>query len=93
MRHFRPFVSNFKKCRLEAADDVMFGVAEQQTGVDVRAKFGDSPLNSGRIIRFFVPATPVLRTFMQYLIAFCRRPEQAGDVISGIFVRSLVPDR
>ena len=31
-----------------------------------------------------LPTAPVLRTFVQYLIAFCGRPEAAGDVISGV---------
>ena len=30
-----------------------------------------------------MPAEPVLRTFVQYLIAICSRPETASDVISG----------
>ena len=30
-----------------------------------------------------VLAAPVLRTFVQYLIAFCSRPKGPGDVISG----------
>ena len=29
---------------------------------------------------------PVLRTFVRYLIAFCSRPEEASDVISGVVV-------
>ena len=32
------------------------------------------------------PAGPVLRTVVQYLIAFCSRLEAASDVISGTFV-------
>ena len=36
---------------------------------------------------------PVLRTFVQYLIAFCSRPETASDVISGRFVGSIVPNK
>ena len=31
-------------------------------------------------------ATPVLRTFVQYLIAFCSPPEAASEVISGVVV-------
>ena len=34
-----------------------------------------------------MPATPVLRTFMQYSIAICSRPETVSDVISGIYIR------
>ena len=40
-----------------------------------------------------VPAAPVLRTFVQYLIAFCSQPEAAGDVIFGRVVRVVVPDK
>ena len=32
-------------------------------------------------------AAPVLRTFVQYLIAFCSRPETASDFISGKYVK------
>ena len=31
-----------------------------------------------------LPAGTVLRNFVEYLIAFCSRPETAGDVISGV---------
>ena len=40
-----------------------------------------------------LPVAPVLRTFVQYLIVFCGRPEAASDVISGKFVRPSVPDK
>ena len=40
-----------------------------------------------------MPATPVLRTFVQYLIASSSRPEIASDVISGKFVGPVVPDK
>ena len=39
------------------------------------------------------PAEPVLRTFVQNLIAFCSNMETASDVISGNFVGSIVPDK
>ena len=38
-------------------------------------------------------AAPALRTFVQYLIAFCSQPEAATDVISGNFVWPIVPDK
>ena len=53
-------------------------------------KIDDSTLNSGRIIGLFL-AAPVLRTFVQYLAAFCSPPETASDVISAWFVRLTVP--
>ena len=34
-----------------------------------------------------------LRTFMQYMIAFCSRPEAASDIISSKFVRPIVPEK
>ena len=40
-----------------------------------------------------LPATLVLRTFVQYLTTFCSRKEAASGVISGIFVGPLVPDK
>ena len=39
-----------------------------------------------------LPAASVLRTFVQYLIAFVSTLEAASDVISGKFVRPIVPD-
>ena len=47
-------------------------------------------LNSGRIIRLFAG---VLRTFLQYLTAFCSRPEAVSDVIYGRFPGMDVPDK
>ena len=41
---------NFDKCPSEVAGDVISGVAVDYVGVDVRATFGDSGLNSVRII-------------------------------------------
>ena len=38
-------------------------------------------------------AAPVLRTFVQYLIAFCSRPKTAGDVVSRQFVKLIVADK
>ena len=54
---------------------------------DVRPKRDDSTLNSGRVTRLLA-AAPVLRTFVQYFIAFCNRPESAG-----MFVRPIAPDK
>ena len=65
--------------------DVISGVALNYFGIDVQfvhAKFRDSRFSSGRIIRLWL-AGPVLHTFVQYLIAFCSRPETPSDVISG----------
>ena len=36
---------------------------------------------------------PVLRTVVQYLIAFCSRQEPASDIISGRFVRLAILDK
>ena len=41
---------NFDKCRPEVAGDVISGVAVDYVGIDVRATFGESGLNSGRTI-------------------------------------------
>ena len=40
-----------------------------------------------------LPIAPALRTFVRYLIAFCSRQEAASDVVSGPFVRPIVPDK
>ena len=40
-----------------------------------------------------LPAAPNLRTFVQYLIAFCSQHETASDVISGKFVKPIVPEK
>ena len=60
--------------------------------MDVRVKFGDSMLNSADFFNA-LPAAPVLRTFVQYLIAFFGRPEAAIDVICGAFVGQIVFDK
>ena len=41
---------NFDKCQSEVAGDVISGVAVDYVGMDVRSTFGESELNSGRII-------------------------------------------
>ena len=41
--------SNFDKCRSEEADDVIYSVAVDYVSTDVRAIFGESGLNSGRM--------------------------------------------
>ena len=71
----------------ERAGDVISGTALDYVGADVTASFDDYRLSNGRIIRLFVG--PVLRTFVQYLITCCSRPEAASDVISGKFVGRL----
>ena len=58
--------------------------------MDVCVKVGDSTLNSGPIIRLVAGRT-CIRTSVQYLIAFCSRPDEASDVISGSFVMLTVP--
>ena len=40
-----------------------------------------------------LPTAPILRTFVQYLIAYGDRLETASDVISGRFVGPIVPDK
>ena len=39
-----------------------------------------------------LPAAPILRTFVQYLISFCSQQEVAADVIPSSFVRFVVLD-
>ena len=36
------------------------------------------------------PVGPVLRTFVQYWITFCSRPQAASDIVSGTFVSLVV---
>ena len=50
--------SNLDKCRPEADSDVVSGVALDYVATDVHAGFGDSRLNSGRIIELFVRQDP-----------------------------------
>ena len=40
-----------------------------------------------------MPVAPFLLTFVQYLIVFCSRPEEASDIVSGRFVRLAVLDK
>ena len=44
---------SFDKCRSEVAGDVISSVAVEYIGMDVRVTFGESGLNSGRIIGLF----------------------------------------
>ena len=83
--------SNIDKYRLEveAADDIISGLALDYVGMDVPTCFGDCGLNSGRIIRLFI----LLRTSVQYLIAFCSQPEAISDVIHCAFVGPIVLDK
>ena len=41
---------NFDKCRSEVSGDVLSGAAVHYVVMDVRSTFGESVLNSGRII-------------------------------------------
>ena len=50
--------ANFDKCRPEVAGDVTSSVALDCVGMNVCAKFGDSRLNGGRIIRLFGQPDP-----------------------------------
>ena len=59
--------------------------------MDVRVKLCECMLNSGRIFQL-LPATPVLRTLVQYLIAFGSRQEAASDVVANRSVRLTVSD-
>ena len=56
-------------------------------GMNIPASFGDSRLNNGRM------AKPVLHTFVQYLTAFCSRPEAANDIISSRFGSPIAIDK
>ena len=47
---FSSIYSNTDKCRPEVAGDVISCLAVESVGMEVRAKHGDSRLNSGRII-------------------------------------------
>ena len=58
--------SNFDKCRPEIDGDVISRVVVDHIGVDLRAKFGDSGLNSGRIIRLFSRPQPFQKLMMSY---------------------------
>ena len=55
---FSRFSNLDKLFRPEAGGDVISSVALDYVGTDVPAGFGDSRLNSGRIIRLFVQPDP-----------------------------------
>ena len=67
------------------------------TGVMVLVKYGDSRSNRSRDIRrpYFVTHddSDVLLTFVQYLITFCSRLEEASDVTSGNCVKPNVSNK
>ena len=68
-------------------------MALNYVGMDVRATFGESGSNNGRIILlFFTGQTRFTHHFVQYLIAFCSRPEATSNAISDIFAVSVIPD-
>ena len=50
---FSTVVSNFDKCQMEVASDVISDLAVDHIAMDVRVKFSDSTLNRGRIIPLF----------------------------------------
>ena len=56
MRHFMPFFRTSSiYIRQTEVDDVVSGKAVEYVGTDIPASFSESQLNSGRIIRLFVP--------------------------------------
>ena len=52
---FTVFFSNFIKCRIEVAGDVISSGTVDYVGMDAGVKFGDSTLNTGGIIRLCQP--------------------------------------
>ena len=65
---------------------------QQEALLDVNTNFCHI-LHHFRVISPFRHFGPVLRTFLKYLIVFCRRPERAGDAILGRFEGPLVLDK
>ena len=82
--------SNFDQCRREVTDDVISGVAVHQVGMDASVKYADSTFDGGQIT-VQLPVGPVLRTYMQYSVAVCSRPEVVSQVISGGCMRLTIP--
>ena len=62
--------SNFDNCRSKIAGDLISGEALGYVSLDVRAKFGDSRLNSGRIIRRFRRPDPLYALFTVFSCIF-----------------------
>ena len=85
--------SNFEKSRHEVADDIISRVAVEYVGMDVQFKIWLFYGKQWPSYSTLWPAEPVLRTFVQYLIAFCSRPETDSDVLAGKFLVSIVPDK
>ena len=50
--------SNFDICWREVADDALTSMAVEYIGIDDHEKFGDSALNSGRIITLLICPDP-----------------------------------
>ena len=55
---------NVDKCRSEEAGDVISGAAVGHVGTDVSATFGESGLNSGRIILLFGRPDPLYASLL-----------------------------
>ena len=63
--------SNFDNWRPEVTCDVMFQATFEHVGVDVRAEFGGSRLNSGRTILLYGRPDPVCTLLRStYIVAF-----------------------
>ena len=60
--------------------------------MDVRGEFGDFRLKVTELVDRLAGCT-CLRTYEQYLIAFCSRLEAAGDVVSCRFMNPIVLNR
>ena len=77
--------SNLDKCRPEAAGDVISGKTFRLCRRRCPCKRWWFSVKQWSNYFTLCPAGPVLRTFVQYLIAFYSRPEASGDVIFGRF--------
>ena len=86
-------VEHFDKCLPEVAGEVISDMAVD----DGSARMSVSNLVTlgETVAELFdsLPASPVLRTFAQYLLTFCSRPDAERNAISGRLVRFIVPDK
>ena len=92
-RYYRQFFSLSFTRRPEEDNDIISGVAIDYIGMDDHVTFGDSMINNMIIKINSLPAAPVLRTFVQYLVTFCSRPDDASDFISGSIWGPIIPNK
>ena len=70
------FLKKFNRCRPELAGEVVSGMTVDWVGLVVRVKFGDSTLNSDRIMLRFAGRTGFTRVCAVFNCIFCNQSKK-----------------